>query len=269
MRYSLNNTNVSLHSSKLIFIMLILSVFKPIKGLAQDDSHMVGVITGGFFTNNPELTWYNHAKNYFDAGIGAVYDYKCDIDEMYGFEIISSLMFATCSTAEQYNGDSKTKVTLPVEGRFYMGIEDFKVYLGAGLQYNFIWTINEGDPRYNNENSETTWSSSANQLSANGSVGFNILGKEHPVHFLLGTKFHFPIVNNGEGRQYKEFGTIDFTKDKTCISATAGVAVDLGSRSVLMLNYDYPLGSNKMTEYYGNFFEMKSQNITMSLMWRL
>lgn len=234
--------------------------------------NLFGVMGGVFLTSNPDLTGYDVKKNYVDGGGGFVYNYRYDISEANSLEVISSLLLASCSTSRTEEGESKMKVTLPVEGRWYIGHESFKVYIGGGLQYNFIWSMKKGESNsyygYYDDR-EGSMSTGAHQLSGNGMVGFCILGMKSPVHFLLGTKFHFPIVNNAEGVEYSQSGRIDFSKDKTCVAATGSVSVNCGEKCVLMLNYDYPLGSNKQTEINGNFFQMHSQSITMSLLWAL
>lgn len=249
-------------------------------------SNMFGVMGGVFLTSNPDMSGYDVKKSYVDGGGGFVYDYRNDVTENYTFEIISSLMLSSCSTSKTEDGEDKLKVIFPLEGRWYLGNKDFKIFIGAGLQYNFIWSLKsvetEGhydsyyDPyygyywdEYHQGESDVDMGTGAHQLSGNGSIGFSILGMDFPVHFLLGAKFHFPIINNAEGVEYSKSGRIDFSKDKTCVTATGGVSFNLGEKCVMMLNYDYPLGGNKQTEVDGNFFEMHSQSITMSLMWRL
>ncbi len=248
-------------------------------------SNMFGIMGGVFLTSNPDMSDYDFKKNYIDGGGGFVYDYRNDVSENYTFEVISSLMLASCSTSKTEDGEDKLKVTFPIEGRWYLGNKDFKFFVGAGLQYNFIWSLKsierEGhydtyyDPWYGTWNeyhsgeSDIDMGTGAHQLSGNGSIGFSILGMDYPIHILLGAKFHFPIINNAEGVEYSQSGRIDFSKDKTCVTATGGLSFNLGSSCVMMLNYDYPLGGNKQTEIGGNFFEMNSQSITMSLMWRL
>ena len=100
-------------------------------------------------------------------------------------------------------------------------------------------------------------------------------------HILLGTKFHFPIINNAEGVEYSNGSRFDFSKDKTSITATLGLSYCFGrdrkSRlpkpPVLMLNYDYPLGATKETSVESvdkrNFFETHSQSLTLSLLFSL
>lgn len=198
-------------------------------------------------------------------------------------------MFTSCKPSKSADDDIKMKMILPFEMRFYFGTTDFKFFLGAGLQYNFIYTgkyeVSSGYSygyydywgnyyQYNYGGSkkykETT---SAHQLSGNGSAGFSILGMQYKVHILLGVKFHFPIVNNAEGVEYSNGGRFDFSKDKTSIAATAGLSFNCGERCVIMLNYDYPLGATKQNSFESvdkrNFFQTHSQSITMSIMWRI
>lgn len=277
----------------LMFLMLC-CFFSPVKAQQSTKSNMFGVMGGVFLTSNPDMDGYNTKKNYTDGGGGFVYDYRNDVSDNYTFELISSLMLASSSTSKTEDGEDKLKVTFPIEGRWYLGNKDFKIFLGAGLQYNFIWSLKsvetEGhydtyyDPwygywnEYHEGESDVDMGTGAHQLSANGSVGFSLFGPTSWFHLLLGAKFHFPIINNAEGIEYSKGGRIDFSKDKTCVTATCGVSFTLGGRDwrtdyykppVLMINYDYPLGGNKQTEVNGNFFQMHSQSITMSLLFKI
>ena len=174
--------------------------------------------------------------------------------------------------------------------RWYVGTTDFKFFIGAGLQYNFIYSFKETENDgysygyydywgnyyqydYGGGGYDYEEDTGAHQLSGNGSIGFSILGMQSPVHILLGAKFHFPIINNAEGVEYSNSGRFDFSKDKTSITATAGLSFNLGKKCVMMINYDYPLGATKETsvEYDDkrNFFQTHSQSLTMSLLWNL
>lgn len=252
-------------------------------------TNLFGIMGGVFLTSNPDMTGYDTKKNYVDGGGGFVYDYRNDISENSTFEIITSLMLSSCSTSKTEDGeDSKWKFLLPIEGRFYMGNEYIKFFVGAGIQYNSIWTFtNEEEASYSgyydswgnyygsySEGKPSDIKTSAHQLSGNGSVGFTAGGGR--VNFLVGAKFHFPIINNAEGIEYSQNSRIDFSKDKTCVAATGGLSFVLGSKrnTVLMINYDYPLGSNGQTSVEGqdgsrNYFQQHSQSLTMSLMWKL
>lgn len=239
-------------------------------------ANMFGVMGGVFLTSNPDMSGYDVKKNYVDGGGGFVYNYRNDISEGNTFEVITSLMMASSSTSRTEEGEDKVKVTFPVEARWYIGHKDFKVFAGAGLQYNFIWSLkNSGNGGYYDyygyyyDDYDKGMSTGAHQLSGNAIAGFCILGMSSPVHFLLGAKFHFPIINNAEGVEYSQSGRIDFSKDKTCVAATGGVSFNIKNKAVIMLNYDYPLGGNKQTEANGNFFQMHSQSLTMSVMWCL
>ena len=255
-------------------------------------ANMFGIVGGLFLTSNPDMSGYDTKKNYTDYGGGLVYDYRNDVSKNYTFEFLTSLMITSCNTSKTEEGQSKMKFILPMEMRFYVGTTDFKFFIGAGLQYNFIYSFKENEKDnydtygyydwygnyyyydyYTGTTTEYEEDTKAHQLSGNGSIGFSILGMQSPVHILLGAKFHFPIINNAEGKEFSNGSRFDFSKDKTSITATAGLSFNLGKRSVLMLNYDYPLGSTKETTVdYGdkrNFFETHSQSITMSILWRL
>lgn len=253
-------------------------------------AHMFGIVGGVFLTSNPDMSGYDTKKNYVDGGGGFVYDYRNDVSKNYTFEVLTSLMATSCSTSRTEEGQSKMKFILPIEMRWYVGTTDFKFFIGAGLQYNFIYsfkkTENDGysygyydywgnyyQYNYGGGGYDYEEDTGAHQLSGNGSIGFSILGMQSPVHILLGAKFHFPIINNAEGIEYSNSGRFDFSKDKTSITATAGLSFNLGKKCIMMLNYDYPLGATKETsvEYDDkrNFFETHSQSITMSFLWNL
>ena len=239
--------------------------------------NMIGGFAGLFITSNPDMSAYNTKKSYLDYGGGMVYDYRYEQSENMAFEVIASGMLASCNTSHTEEGESKMKVTFPLEGRFYIGFSQLKLYFGAGLQYNFIWSLkdtNEYDGYYGYNYDSEESGTGAHQLSGNGSVGFCILGLQSRFHFLIGTKFHFPIINNAEGTEYSNGSKIDFSKDKTNIIATAGVTCELVKRkSLLMLNYDYPLGNSAQTSVETNgsrsFFEQHSQSFTLNLMFIL
>ena len=253
-------------------------------------ANMFGIVGGVFLTSNPDMSGYDTKKNYVDGGGGFVYDYRNDVSKNYTFEVLTSLMMTSCSTSKTEEGQSKMKFILPLEMRWYVGTTDFKFFIGAGLQYNFIYSFKETENdgysygyydywgnyysyNYGGGGYDYEEDTGAHQLSGNGSIGFSILGMQSPVHILLGAKFHFPIINNAEGVEYSNGSRFDFSKDKTSITATAGLSFNLGKRCIMMLNYDYPLGSTKETsvEYDDkrNFFETHSQSLTMSLMWSL
>jgi opacity protein-like surface antigen len=255
-------------------------------------ANMFGIVGGLFLTSNPDMSGYDTKKNYTDYGGGLVYDYRNDVSKNYTFEFLTSLMITSCNTSKTEEGQSKMKFILPLEMRFYVGTTDFKFFIGAGLQYNFIYSFKENEKDnyntygyydwygnyyyydyYTGTTTEYEEDTKAHQLSGNGSIGFSILGMQSPVHILLGAKFHFPIINNAEGKEFSNGSRFDFSKDKTSITATAGLSFNLGKKSVLMLNYDYPLGSTKETTVDNgdkrNFFETHSQSLTMSILWRL
>ena len=229
-------------------------------------SHLLGFMGGAFITSNPELGITGTKKNYLDWGGGIVYDYRNEVTENYSFEYVLSAMLTSAKTSYVSEEESKCKVIIPMETRWYLGSKDFKVYLGVGLQYNFLWTVDWGDK-------DDMGTTGAHQLGGNGSLGVTFFGIDKKVHLLVGAKVHVPIINNSEGIEYSNSTVIDFSKDKTCVSATAGISFDLGRSCVWMFNYDYPLGSNMQvevgTEDNRNFFERRSQSLTTSFLFRL
>lgn len=235
-------------------------------------SNMMGFFGGVFLTSNPDMSGYDTKKSYTDYGGGLIYDYRYEWSEAAAYEILTSCMLASCNTSHTEQGESKMKVTWPLETRFYLGCSQLKLYFGAGLQYNFIWSWrdNGNDGYYGNSSQDE--GTSANQLSANLGAGFCLLGLQSKVHFLIGTKFHFPIVNNAEGTEYSNGNKIDFSKDRESMVLTGGVSLDVSRSCVMMANYDYPLGNSAQTSVNNgeslSFFEQHSQSITFSIMYR-
>lgn len=235
--------------------------------------NMLGFVGGIFLTSNPDMSGYDTKKSYTDFGGGMVYDYRKEFTENSAFEFLMSGMLASCKTSRTEEGEDKLKVTFPAELRFYLGTSYLKLYVGAGLQYNFIWSLKStNNNHYGSSNLDSD--TGAHQLSGNGSVGLCILGLSSRIHFLVGTKFHFPIINNAEGVEYSNGSKIDFSKDKTSIAATAGFSVDVVRRKcVWMTNFDYPLGNSMQTTVSTgdkrNFFERKSMSLTTSLLFVL
>lgn len=259
---------------------------------------MWGFVGGTFITSNPDMSGYDVKKNYVDWGGGLVLNYRKDFNDNSTFEWLFSPILSSCKTSSTEDGESKMKFIFPIEHRFYIGNKDFKIFIGAGLQYNFIYSYKETEEDntssygyydwYGNyyqyyyddgTTTETEERTTAHQLSGNGSIGFSILGAKYPAHILLGAKFHFPIINNAEGVEYSNGSRFDLSKDKTSITATIGFSFNLGGRDtqtdyykapVLMINYDYPLGSTKETSVTDKvsrtFFETHSQSITLSLL---
>lgn len=240
---------------------------------------MIGLFGGVFLTSNPDMRGYDTKKNYIDGGGGLVYDFRHEWSENFSWEFIASGMIASCNTSHTEEGEDKIKVTFPLEIRFYGGADFLKFYLGGGLQYNFIWATKDTDEYgydpywgyYNTTDSEDK--TSAHQLSGNVNVGLCLLGSKSPIHLLLGTKFHFPIINNAEGTGYSNGSRIDFSKDKTNVALTGSFSWNMSKRTVLMLNYDYALGKSSQTEVTTgesrNFFQQHTQSLTMNLMFVL
>lgn len=254
-------------------------------------SNMFGIAGGVFLTSNPDMMGYNTKKSYVDGGGGLVYGYRRDVSVHYAYEVITSFIASSCSTSKTEDGQSKVKFIIPLDLRWNVGWSDFKFYVSAGLQYNFIYALKESKIDGNTYGYYDYWgnyyqysegggivyeeSTSAHQLSANTSVGVSILGSRYRVHILLGTRFHIPIINNAEGVEYANGSRFDLSRDKFSVVMTGGVSVDVGKhrRCIMMLNYDYPLDSTKETfvtrKDDRNFFELHSQSLTMSIMFRI
>lgn len=272
---------------KFLFVILMLCVYTDSAYAQQPKKWMWGFVGGIFLTSNPDMSGYDVKKNYFDYGGGLVFDYRKDSDSgNFTFEWMFSPTITSCNTSTTEEGQSKMKFIFPFEHRFYVGVENFKFFLGVGFQYNFIYSYKETEhdnyyygyySYYGGASTEVEEDTGAHQFSGNGSLGISVLGSDYPVHFLLGTKFHFPIINNAEGVEYSNGSRFDLSKDKTSITATLGISINLGGKErgkyktpILMINYDYPLGATKETSVSNqvsrSFFEAHSQSLTMSLL---
>lgn len=266
----------------LLLVLMAIYLWPVLLHAQQPKKWMWGFVGGAFITSNPDMSGYDVKKNYFDYGGGLVFDYCKDSDSgNFTFEWLFSPIITSCKTSATEDGQSKMKFIFPFEHRFYVGVDNFKFFLGAGFQYNFIYSYKETEyyDYYGGTSTDIEEDTRAHQLSGNGSLGFSVLGAEYPIHFLLGAKFHFPIINNAEGIEFSNGSRFDLSKDKTSITATLGVSINLGGRDyrsdkyqtpVLMINYDYPLGGNKeisVTDKISrSFFETHSQSLTMSLL---
>ena len=102
---------------------------------------MWGFVGGVFITSNPDTSSYNVKKNFVDFGGGLVLNYRKDSESgNFTFEWLFSPILTSCKTSVTEEGQSKMKFTFPFEHRFYIGVENFKFFLGAGFQYNFIYS---------------------------------------------------------------------------------------------------------------------------------
>lgn len=261
-------------------------------------ANILGMVGGLFLTSNPDATdyyksTYDLESNYVDYGGGIVYSFRKDKSKNFTTELIFSPMVMSCNTMYKEDDELKMKFIFPLEMRWYLGTYYFKIFIGTGLQYNFIYSYQSEDVDdyssttyydyygnsytynyYNGTTTEVNDEAKAHQMSGNVALGFSINFGQH-VHLLLGTKYHFPIINNAEGIEYSKGAKIDFSKDKTSMTATIGPSFSFGKRNgfIMMFNYDLPLGSTKETSILVddklNFFQTHSQNLTMSLMWVL
>lgn len=243
-------------------------------------ANILGMVGGLFLTSNPDATdyyksTYDLESNYVDGGGGIVYSFRKDKSKNFTTEIIFSPMVMSCNTMYKEDDELKMKFIFPLEFRWYLGNYYFKIFIGTGVQYNFIYTYqSEETSYYGYTYTESVDEAKAHQMSGNAALGFSFnFGKR--VHLLVGTKYHFPIINNAEGIEYSKGAKIDFSKDKTSMTATIGPSFSFGERNgfIMMFNYDLPLGSTKETSILVddklNFFQTHSQNLTMSLMWVL
>lgn len=263
-------------------------------------AHLLGMVGGVFLTSNPDMTdyyknTYDFESYYIDGGGGIVYGFRKDKSKHYTFELLFSPMVMSCRTSHREEDELKMKFIFPYEMRWYLGANGFKIFIGTGLQYNFVYSYKSEEVDnysqtsyydyysntyytynyYNGTSTEVDDDARAHQLSGNVALGFSLFPSNGVFHLMLATKYHLPIINNAEGIEYSKGAKIDFSKDKTSMTATIGPAFAIGKKRgfIIMINYDLPLGSTKETSLQIddklNFFQTHSQNLTLSLMWAI
>ena len=211
-------------------------------------------------------------------------------------------VFSTVHSLAHSDEETKVKWSFPIDFRCFLGSDKVSAYFGAGLQYSTVWnfvsskgdsyTSTYYDPWWNVYYNETysgeddfKWKWTANQLGANLAVGVKLglftadaqdpqtgyYTDYKPLNVILGTKFHFPIINNGEkhgdGDNY-----VDLSRDKTVVSLTAGLSYNWPG-GALKIDYEYPLGgTNKYALYdggHGTFFNTQSQSLSATLLFKV
>ena len=125
---------------KRYFYLLFVCYLFPMPVMSQKH-WMRGVVFGTFITSNPDMSGFDVKKSYVDWGGGFVLNYRHDFNESATFEWLFSPLVSSCKTSVREEGETKLKLTFPIEHRFYLGNRDFKAFLGFGLQYNFIYSI--------------------------------------------------------------------------------------------------------------------------------
>ncbi len=205
--------------------------------------HQAGAVAAMNITSVPNT---EGQQTFRDLGVGAVYDLHYYATKQIALEAITSFMYTPArylrTAVPQGNKANPWKTILPIDGRVYLGpSEDFQMYIGAGLQWNMLVMPNDSQP----STRRTT-----HQLSGNSVVGLTFLGPQrYMVHFTLGAKFHFPIINNSAFKandsQLSDLTTTDLSRDRDCVTIGGGITFDLDrhKRMAAMINYEYPLGT--------------------------
>ena len=126
------------------------------------------------------------------------------------------MVFSSANTLTKSDNESKCKFIFPLDFRWFLGNPWISAYAGFGLQYNTVWVFSQGeghthqyyDPWWGvtweeDVPGEDKWDWTINQLSTNLAFGIKIgfgntdtAFKKHAL--ILGTKFHFPLVNASE-----------------------------------------------------------------------
>lgn len=242
-------------------------------------ARLSGFMGGMALTENPpSLQELTGTDNYFDWNVGRMHLYQNRISDGMTFEWSWAWLISSLSYSESAEDEHKLKFIVPVDCRLFLGSDWISSYVGAGLQYNSQWSIvyREGthshyyDPWWGyytvpNDDEEFRWDWNVHQLSVNMSAGIKIL-----KYLILGTKFHFPIINSSEHHE-GEGTQVDLSRDKTFVALTAGVGIPMG-RCVLMINYEYPFGGTSQNKIVGddgsNHFNIHTQSLSICLLIR-
>ena len=158
-------------------------------------------------------------------------------------------------------------------------------YCGAGLQYNTVWVFTDNgsterwDPwlGYYDDPNMPDWDWTINQLSANLAFGLKIgfgntdtAFKKHAL--ILGTKFHFPMVNASDSRSSGD-KSIDLSRDRTNVSLTGALSFDVGKGWTFKFDYELPCGGNNTYEIndggHSTFLNSRSQSLSLTILKRI
>lgn len=292
---------------RLVVILCLLALLTGEVVYAQTDN-LIGFSFGTAFTSNPpslqKETGRSHYVDYF--GIPLVFLMHHQVSEIYSYEVQFPCpllgVYSTVHSLDHTEDETKVKFTYPIDVRWFLGNQTVSAYAGLGLQYNTVWNFisTDGDSHTNtyydpwwgyyyqetyNDEDDFKWKWTANQLSANLAFGLKlgIFSAEakvpatgyyqsyRPLNIILGSKFHIPIVNNGESHGDKKKG-VDLSRDKTVVSLTGGLSFNWPGGAI-KVDYEYPLGgTNQYVLYDGGhttFFNTQSQSISATLLFKL
>lgn len=254
-------------------------------------SNLLGIVGGIALTSNPPaLQSYTGKASYTDGNGGLTYLYHNQVNDWYAFEWQLSMVFSSVNTLTKSDDESKCKFIFPLDFRWFLGNPIISAYCGAGLQYNTVWVFSQGeghthtyyDPYWGitwdeDVPGEDKWDWTINQLSANLAFGLKIgfgntdtAFKRHAV--ILGTKFHFPMVNSSESHGSGD-NSIDLSRDRTNVSLTGALSFDVGKGWTFKLDYELPCGGNNTYEIndggHSTFLNSRSQSLSLTILKRI
>ena len=258
---------------------------------AYGKNHLIGVMGGVALTSNPPaLQKYTGKANYVDGNGGLTYLYHNQVNNWYAFEWQLSMVFSSVNTLTKSEDESKCKFIMPLDFRWFLGSPVISAYCGAGIQYNTVWVFSTGeghthsyyDPYWGvvweeDIPGEDKWDWTINQLSANLAFGLKIgFGNTDTVFkrhaFILGTKFHFPLVNASE-KHGNDDKSVDLSRDRTNVSLTGAVSIDAGKGWTFKLDYELPCGGNNTYVIndggHSTFLNSRSQSLPLTILKRI
>lgn len=209
---------------------------------------------------------------YEDWGGGMVFNNKNSQSKSSSNEFIWSFIFCSAKTIP---GGDWFKFMTPMDWRWFRGWDGFQFYFGLGVQYNCLVrtvTSESYNLYYGAMQEDLDFDYEAHQFGANFQAGVLLFNSNSKIHLLLGGKWHQPIIGESMGSYLNNNGKIDFSEDKKTLVFAATLSLSLGS-SVLMLEYDLPLGGKKQQPQPGminnfstkpSFFESQSQSFTLT-----
>lgn len=287
-----NHNHTIMNPFKRISILLLSILSLNPTGKAQEKSNLIGLLGGVALTSNPPaLQAYTQKASYTDGNGGITYLFHKQKHKWYAFECQLSTIFSSAKVLRPAENETKCKFIMPLDFRFFLGNPTISAYCGAGLQYNTVWLFTQGESHthtyydpwwgvtWNEEiegESKMNWT--VNQLSTNLAFGLKIgfwnVGyegyKRHAV--ILGTKFHFPLVNASESHG-NEDKSIDLSRDRTNVSLTAALSLDAGKGWTFKFDYELPCGGNNTYEIndggHATFLNSRSQSLSLTILKKL
>ena len=278
-----------MRKEKTFLFTVVATLIAVMPTLARSNkSHLFGILGGVAFTSNPPaLQKLTDKSHYVDGNGGLTYLFHNQVSDGYAFEWQMSFIGSSVSMLDHADNETKVKFIMPIDFRWFLGNPTISAYIGAGLQYNTVWLFTSGDeytdtyydPWWGYYYTETTqgedqWDWTVNQLSTNLAVGFKIgMGENRQHNLILGTKIHFPIINNSE-HHGNENSYVDLSKDKVNVSLTGGISFGFNDqKGAFKIDCEYPLGgSNKYVVNDGGhstFFNTHSWSLSATLLFNV